>query len=126
MFDTLIKNPEIFENLQFLEVLPTNEAVDAARHFVGQLYKQKSCTNLDELRYNMTMKTKKSAAELPPTEDAFWQHVLRYVLTYQSEHIAKTELTGVYCKPRFGKAVTFLSWRNLIYFPTVGRSMKMS
>lgn len=86
VFDTLIKTPEIFESLQFLEVLPTNEAVDAARNFVQKLYKQKSCTSLDELRYNMTMKTK-SAAELPPTEGAFLQHVLRYVLTYQRDHI---------------------------------------
>ncbi|ROK35793.1 hypothetical protein DPX16_17536 [Anabarilius grahami] len=59
------------------------EALPVARRYALLLYGQKKkvdghpCTNLDELRYTLASTTDLSAANLPPTEDAFQQHVLR-------------------------------------------------
>ena len=57
------------------------EALPVARKYALLLYGQKKrvdghlCTNLDELRYTLASTTDASAANLPPTEDAFQQHV---------------------------------------------------
>ena len=50
-----------------------------ARHFVLLLYGQKGkkCNNMDEQRYTLPHK---EAAILPPTENAFKQHLLRALL----------------------------------------------
>ena len=51
----------------------------AARIDVLALYgkKAKACSTLTKLRYTLAATTVKSTSELPPTEDAFKQHVLR-------------------------------------------------
>ena len=51
----------------------------AARIDVLALYskKVKACSTLTKLRYMLGATTVKSTSELPPTEDAFKQHVLR-------------------------------------------------
>ena len=62
------------------------------------------CSTLDKLRYVLASTTDKSAAELPPTEDAFMQHVMkaRYqVAIWCQSHIANPvlwELVGNGCK----------------------------
>ena len=38
--------------------------------------KGQSCSSLDELRYKLATTTDKPAHALPPTDDAFQQHVL--------------------------------------------------
>ncbi|KAK5932716.1 hypothetical protein CgunFtcFv8_004397 [Champsocephalus gunnari] len=59
------------------------EAIPVARKYALLLYGQKKredgrpCTTLDELRYTLASTTDSSAANLPPREDAFQQHVLR-------------------------------------------------
>lgn len=54
-----------------------DDSVSIARKFVSKLYKQERCDNLNEIRRTLTQTTKKSAQEIPPTEDAFYFHVLR-------------------------------------------------
>ena len=56
-----------------------NTVVKLARSFVLCLYglKGQSCSSLDELRYKLATTTDKPAHALPPTDDAFQQHVLR-------------------------------------------------
>ena len=59
------------------------EAIPVARKYALLLYGQKKredgspCSTLDELRYTLASTTDLCAANLPPTEDAFQQHVLR-------------------------------------------------
>lgn len=50
-----------------------------SRNFVTKLYKHDNIENLDDLRRLITLRSLKWSAELPPTEDAFRQHVLRLV-----------------------------------------------
>jgi hypothetical protein len=55
----------------------------------------KNCYTLDELRYSLASTTDKAAAMLPPTEDAFKQHVLRslfQVTIWHQSHVAKPEV----------------------------------
>ena len=77
------------------------EAIPVARKYALLLYGQKKrvdgqpCTTLDELRYTLASTTDSSAANLPPTEDAFQQHVSRAM--YQTAvwcncHVAKPHL----------------------------------
>ena len=53
--------------------------VTVARAYALLLYgkKRKDIDTLDALRYMLATTTNKSASMLPPTEDAFMQHVLR-------------------------------------------------
>ncbi|KAL8561134.1 hypothetical protein ACOMHN_033717 [Nucella lapillus] len=54
-------------------------SLDTALRYVLLLYgkRSKNCNTLDELRYALASTTDKQAAMLPPTEDAFKQHVMR-------------------------------------------------
>ncbi len=74
------------------------EALPVARRYALLLYGQKKkvdghpCTNLDELRYTLASTTDLSAANLPRTEDAFQQHVLRALYqtaVWRHSHLAK-------------------------------------
>jgi len=51
----------------------------SARRFVLLLHgkKAKCLASLDDLRYHLATTTDKPSNQLPPTEDAFEQHVLR-------------------------------------------------
>lgn len=49
----------------------------AACAYMLHVYGDKKCDTFDQLRYVLASTTDKSAAELPPTEDAFIQHVMR-------------------------------------------------
>ena len=77
------------------------EAFPVARQYALLLYGQRKkengnpCTNLDELRYTLASTTDSSAATLPPTEDAFQQHVLRALYqtaVWRHSHLAKPHL----------------------------------
>ncbi len=74
------------------------EALPVARRYALLPYGQKKkvdghpCTNLDELRYTLASTTDLSTANLPPTEDAFQQHVLRALYqtaVWRHSHLAK-------------------------------------
>ncbi len=74
------------------------EVLPVARRYALLLYGQKKkvdghpCTNLDKLRYTLASTTDLSAANLPPTEDAFQQHVLRALYqtaVWRHSHLAK-------------------------------------
>ena len=56
-----------------------DQDIAAARKYILGIYSPKSttCASLDRLRYILASTTDKSAAQLPPTEDAFKQHVMR-------------------------------------------------
>jgi hypothetical protein len=56
------------------------EAVKISTKFALVLFKNKTeaINTLNQLRYKLTTTSNKSAQELPPTDDAFGQHVLRY------------------------------------------------
>lgn len=55
-----------------------SESLEKARQFVSYLYHKENCKNLNEIRLKLTQETKRSAKEIPPTEDAFYLHVQRY------------------------------------------------
>lgn len=77
-FEVLLKNVEDVD-LSALNSVDINEAVTIATNFVLLLYKNKNKTikTLNELRLYFTTNSNKAASELPPTDDAFKQHVLR-------------------------------------------------
>lgn len=56
-----------------------DDDISSARKYVLSVYSNKRvpCATLDQLRYVLASTTDKAAAHLPPTEDAFKQHVLR-------------------------------------------------
>jgi hypothetical protein len=56
------------------------EAVKILTKFALVLFKNKTeaINTLNQLRYKLITTSNKSAQELPPTDDAFGQHVLRY------------------------------------------------
>lgn len=78
-YDTLVKNSESFKDLANLTYVPTAEAVTIATKFALALFKNqnKATETLNQLRYHLTTNSNKSASELPPTDDAFYHHVLR-------------------------------------------------
>ena len=68
----------------------------AARRYVQLLYakRRNNCNTLVELRYALASTTDKQAAMLPPTEDAFKQHVMRALfkaMIWLQSHVAKPE-----------------------------------
>jgi len=72
-------------------------SLDTARRYVLLLYgkRSKNCNTLDELRYALASTTDKQAAMLPPTEDAFKQHVMRALfqaMIWLQSHVAKPEV----------------------------------
>jgi len=76
-FSVLTKNVEALQKLEtFQDVLTF---LDTARRFVLLMHgkKTKTLSSLNELRFLLATTTDKPATALPPTEDAFEQHVLR-------------------------------------------------
>lgn len=78
-YDTFYRNLESFKELSKLNYVSTTEAANIATKFALALFKNKNeaIKTLNELRYHLTTASSKSASELPPTDDAFYQHVLR-------------------------------------------------
>lgn len=78
-YDILVKNLGTLKNLAKLNSVSTPEAVNIATKFALALFKNKNkaIDTLNQLRYELTTTTNKSASELPPTDDAFYHHVLR-------------------------------------------------
>ena len=77
------------------------EALPVARKYALLLYGKKKkedghpCTNLYELRYTLVSTKDPLATNLPPTEDAFQQHVLRALYqtaVWRHSHLAKPHL----------------------------------
>ena len=71
--------------------------MEAAIELVLAMYRKraKACKTLDELRYLLATTSDKPATQLPPTEDAFWQHALRahlQTLIWTQSHIAKPNI----------------------------------
>ena len=71
--------------------------MEAAKDLVLAMYgkRAKECKTLDELRYFLATTSDKPATQLPPTEDAFWQHALRahlQTLIWTQSHIAKPNI----------------------------------
>ena len=84
---------------QFGVTLSVSDALDVARRFVLLLYGQKArqCGSLNALRFTLASTSDKEAAMLPPTDDAFKQHVLRAMLqtaVWCHSDIAKPNLPG--------------------------------
>lgn len=78
-YDIFSKNLGTFKELSKLNSVSTTEAVNIATKFALALFRNKNeaIQTLNELRYQLTTLSNKSASELPPTDDAFYQHVLR-------------------------------------------------
>jgi len=71
--------------------------MEAAIELVLAMYRKraKACKTLDEIRYLLATTSDKPATQLPPTEDAFWQHALRahlQTLIWTQTHIAKPNI----------------------------------
>lgn len=78
-FDMLLKNINILAEIGNLPNLSEEEAIELSTRYVYTLYKNKNkdINNLNEMRYFLTSTTNRSASELPPTDDAFKQHLKR-------------------------------------------------
>ena len=78
-YSKLLKNVDTLSNLKTFHEDDLEHSVAVARSYALLLYEKKGSDmdTLDELRYIMATTTDKSASMLPPTEDAFKQHVLR-------------------------------------------------
>ena len=74
-----LKKVDTLSNLNTFHEDDLEDSVAVARSYALLLYGKKGSDMdiLDELRYIMATTTYKSASMLPPTEDAFKQHVLR-------------------------------------------------
>jgi len=79
-FDILYKNIDALKGLENLPFLPEDEAINLSQLYVLYLYKNKNANikTLNELRVHLTKESNRSASELPPTNDAFKQHLKRY------------------------------------------------
>ena len=82
-FTKLEKNSSALTDLKYLGVSANlEEALPVARKYALPLYSPKKkdserCSTLDALRYHLASTTDMPASSLPPTEDAFKQHVWR-------------------------------------------------
>lgn len=78
-FDVLYKHVDNLEDLERLPELSEENAVNVSQQYILLLYKNNmpEIRNLNELRYRLTQSTNRSASELPPTDDAFKQHLKR-------------------------------------------------
>jgi hypothetical protein len=76
-YNVLLKT---FKELGKLNSMTMSEAVKISTKFALAFLKNKTETIniLNQLRYKLTTTSNKSAKKLPPTDDAFGQHVLRY------------------------------------------------
>lgn len=81
-FDVLRKNIDCLEKMSKLPLLPKQEALQLAAKYVLLLYKNKDSNirTLNDLRLRMAINSNKPSSELPPTDDAFYQHFLRLVI----------------------------------------------
>jgi hypothetical protein len=91
-YSALTKNAEALQSLEAFDDVP--KFLDAARRFVLFMHgkKTKNLNSLNDLRFMLATTTDKPATMLPPTEDAFEQHVLRaqyQVAVWCQSHIAK-------------------------------------
>ena len=88
--------PDIFKKFGLSDDI--EEDITVARVYVVDMYsskKTRQCSNLDKLRYILASTTDKPAAKLPPTEDAFIQHVKRaryQVAIWCQSHVAMPRL----------------------------------
>ena len=78
-YSKLLKNVDTLSNLKTFHEDDREDSFAVARSYALLLFGKKGSDmdTLDELRYIMATTTVKSASMLPPTEDAFKQHVLR-------------------------------------------------
>jgi hypothetical protein len=98
-YSTLSKNIDILNNLQQFHTTDTEACIESARQLVLLMLGKKARTlgpsdTLDDLRFLWATTTDKPASMLPPTEDAFKQHVLRAIYQVKiwcNSHIAKSE-----------------------------------
>lgn len=93
-YSALTKNADALHGLEAFQDVPT--FLDNVRRFVLLMHgkKTKNISSLNELRFVLATTTDKPASLLPPTDDAFEQHVLRaqyQVAVWCQSHIAKPE-----------------------------------
>ena len=79
--DVLLKNIDELNYFSNLPSLSTEDALQIASKYMVLLYKNKdkNIKKLNKLRFNLTTKTTRPASELPPTDDAFYQHFQRFL-----------------------------------------------
>ncbi|CAG9760430.1 unnamed protein product [Ceutorhynchus assimilis] len=80
-FDMLTRNINVLAEIGNLPNLSEEEAIELSTRYVYTLYKNKNkdIVNLNEMRCFLTSTTNRTAAELPPTDDAFKQHLKRCI-----------------------------------------------
>lgn len=78
-FDVLTKNINHLTEIGDIPKLSEDEAVKISTKYVYYLYKNKNknISTLNEMRVFLTSTTNRPASELPPTDDAFKQHLKR-------------------------------------------------
>ena len=77
-YSKLVTHIGMLSNLETFHEYNLYDSVDGARSYAMLSYgkKGRDFDTSDELRYTVAMTTDKSATMLPPTEDAFKEHVL--------------------------------------------------
>ena len=95
-YTIFLKHQETLIPLTEFHSLDVDASLEAARKLVLLMYgkgmKRKACETLNELRFQMATLTDKPVSSLPPTDDAFMQHVLRaklQTIIWCTSHIAK-------------------------------------
>ncbi|KAG1668106.1 hypothetical protein GQR58_018096 [Nymphon striatum] len=78
-YSTLIKNAHTLSDMKRFHEADMDTCISLARKFVRLMYgkKGKHLDSLNDLRFHFAATTDKPASMLPPTEDAFKQHILR-------------------------------------------------
>ena len=78
-YSTLIKNAQALSDMKGFHEADIDTCVSLSRKFVLLMYgkKGKDLDSLNDLRFHLATTTDKPASMLPPTEDAFKQHILR-------------------------------------------------
>ncbi|KAG1687924.1 Glutamate receptor ionotropic, kainate 1 [Nymphon striatum] len=96
-YSTLIKNAHTLSDMKRFHEADMDTCISLARKFLRLMYgkKGKHLDSLNDLRFHFAATTDKPASMLPPTEDAFKQHILR--AKYQTKiwwesHIANSPL----------------------------------
>ena len=95
VFNVMMKCATDLQGLE--DVTNDHDFLETARKFVLLLHgkKAKNTMSLDELRYILATTTDKPASQLPPTEDAFKQHVMRaqyQIKIWIQSHVPKQDL----------------------------------
>ena len=89
----LVSNAEILAPMPYLGLSrDISETVHVATMYILLLYgaKARNCSSLDELRYKFACTSDRPGCQFPPTNDAFWQHVLH--ASYQVSQCVHTHL----------------------------------